>query len=181
VNTLANSTAREIVRKYVGSFLFHVFNWTFISFMQSILLFLLAAPVYTILLSTQFDPEVQTSDVAFAALNIGLVIWEVFADQQQWSKLIPPLRQQMSDCRILTVSLQISRMQRRNIKRRPRFHPDIHSRNSTVASSPRVSGDIADTPTLRLSRASGSSSISGAATPQSRYTTGPLSAPHSWS
>jgi steroid 5-alpha reductase family enzyme len=77
---------RAIVRGYVPSFVFHVFNWTFISFMQSILLFLLAAPVYPILLSTQFDPEVQTSDIAFAALNIGLVIWEIFADQQQWGK-----------------------------------------------------------------------------------------------
>ena len=80
---------RTIVRKYVGSFLFHIFNFTFISFMQSILLFLLAAPVYPILLSTQFDPEVQVSDVAFVALDIGLVIWEIFADQQQWSKRQP--------------------------------------------------------------------------------------------
>jgi steroid 5-alpha reductase family enzyme len=54
--------------------------------MQSILLFLLAAPVYPIMLSTQFDPEVQLSDLAFVALDIGLVIWEIFADQQQWSK-----------------------------------------------------------------------------------------------
>ncbi|KAB5570221.1 hypothetical protein GE09DRAFT_699951 [Coniochaeta sp. 2T2.1] len=75
----------EILRKYVGSFLFHIFNFTFISFMQSILLFLLAAPVYPILLSIQFDPEVQVSDIAFVALDIGLVIWEIFADQQQWN------------------------------------------------------------------------------------------------
>lgn len=75
-----------IIRKYVGSFLFHVFNWTFISFIQSILLFLLAAPVYPILLSTQFEPEIQGSDLAFVALDVGLVIFEVFADQQQWGK-----------------------------------------------------------------------------------------------
>lgn len=54
--------------------------------MQSILLFLLAAPVYPILLSTQFDPEIQGSDLVFVALDVGLVIFEVFADQQQWSK-----------------------------------------------------------------------------------------------
>jgi len=54
--------------------------------MQSILLFLLAAPVYPILLSTQFDPEIQSSDIAFVTLDIALVVWEIFADQQQWSK-----------------------------------------------------------------------------------------------
>jgi len=54
--------------------------------MQSILLFLLAAPVYPVLLSTQFDPEIQGSDLVFLALNIGLVVFEVFADQQQWSE-----------------------------------------------------------------------------------------------
>lgn len=64
--------------------LFHIFNWTFISWMQSILLFLLAAPVYPIMLSTQFDSELQSSDIAFVAIQIGLIVVEIFADQQQW-------------------------------------------------------------------------------------------------
>jgi steroid 5-alpha reductase family enzyme len=48
----------------------------------------LAAPVYPIMLSTQFDADVQYSDVAFVAIEIGLILVEVFADQQQWSKLL---------------------------------------------------------------------------------------------
>ncbi|RKU40293.1 hypothetical protein DL546_001804 [Coniochaeta pulveracea] len=74
----------KIVRDRVGPTLFHIFNWTFISFIQSILLFLLAAPVYPIMLSTQFDAEIQYSDVAFVAIELGLILVEVFADQQQW-------------------------------------------------------------------------------------------------
>jgi steroid 5-alpha reductase family enzyme len=77
---------RPIVRKRVGPVLFHIFNWTFISFIQSILLFLLAAPIYPIMLSTQFDPEIQWSDVAYVATEVGLIVVEIFADQQQWGK-----------------------------------------------------------------------------------------------
>jgi steroid 5-alpha reductase family enzyme len=55
-------------------------------------LFLLAAPVYPIMLSTQFDPDVQYSDVAFVAIELGLILVEVFADQQQWGKLLFQLK-----------------------------------------------------------------------------------------
>lgn len=38
------------------------------------------------MLSTQFDAEIQYSDVAFVAIELGLILVEVFADQQQWRK-----------------------------------------------------------------------------------------------
>lgn len=54
--------------------------------MQSIILYLLAAPVYPILLSAQFRPEVGASDLIFLAWQLGLVVFEWFSDQQQWGK-----------------------------------------------------------------------------------------------
>lgn len=65
-------------------FAFHLFNWTFISFIQSILLFALAAPVYTLLLSTQFEPNLTSGDFAYVSVELGLILIEWFADQQQW-------------------------------------------------------------------------------------------------
>ncbi|KAK4217970.1 hypothetical protein QBC37DRAFT_413654 [Rhypophila decipiens] len=74
----------EIIRQYVPKFVFHVFNWTFISFIQSVLLYALAVPVYTLLLSTQFEPNLTSADFAYLAVELGLVLTEWFADQQQW-------------------------------------------------------------------------------------------------
>ena len=66
--------------------MFHVFNWTFISFIQSILLFMIAAPVYTILLASTIEPDVTSSDIAAVAIQLGLVLTEYIADEQQWGK-----------------------------------------------------------------------------------------------
>lgn len=77
---------REIVRRQTPAWAFHVLNWTFISFMQSILLFLLAAPAYVVLLTNQFEPEVQAADLGHLAVEIGLVVFEIFADEQQWGR-----------------------------------------------------------------------------------------------
>lgn len=55
--------------------------------MQSIILFLLAAPVYPILLTVQFRPDIGVSDVAFLAWELSLVTSEWFSDQQQWGKI----------------------------------------------------------------------------------------------
>ncbi|KAI1500687.1 hypothetical protein F5X99DRAFT_228570 [Biscogniauxia marginata] len=74
----------EIVRGRVPAVLFFVFNVTFISFIQSILLFLLAAPTYVILLASKFEPSITTADIAFTAIQLGLIISEWFSDQQQW-------------------------------------------------------------------------------------------------
>ncbi|KAL8303724.1 hypothetical protein RB597_004869 [Gaeumannomyces tritici] len=75
---------RDIIRGNIPAWAFHVLNATFISFMQSILLFLIAAPVYPVLLAIQFEPGVSSADVAFVAMQLGLVLVEWFADQQQW-------------------------------------------------------------------------------------------------
>ncbi len=76
--------AREIVRQQVPKVVFHVFNWTFISFIQSILLFMISAPVYTILLASTIEPNVTSADLAYLAVELGLVVTEYIADEQQW-------------------------------------------------------------------------------------------------
>ncbi|KAK6841395.1 hypothetical protein PG987_002255 [Apiospora arundinis] len=74
----------EIIRKQVHPALFFIFNATFISFIQSILLFMLAAPTYTILLTTQHEPDLTTADLVFTGVQLLLVVSEWFSDQQQW-------------------------------------------------------------------------------------------------
>ena len=75
---------RSIIRNRIHPALFFGLNVTFISFIQSILLFLLAAPAYVILLTTQFEPELTTADIAYCAIELLLVLSEWFSDQQQW-------------------------------------------------------------------------------------------------
>ncbi|KAI8966353.1 DUF1295-domain-containing protein [Daldinia sp. FL1419] len=74
----------EIIRDKVHPALFFVFNITFISFVQSILLFFLAAPTYIVLLSSRFEPEATAVDVVFTMVQLGLILSEWFSDQQQW-------------------------------------------------------------------------------------------------
>jgi steroid 5-alpha reductase family enzyme len=83
---------REILQKYVPGFVWFIFNVTFISFIQSILLFLFASlPTYTILVSTQHEPNITTADIFYFLVEIALVFSEWISDGQQWSKLYPPL------------------------------------------------------------------------------------------
>lgn len=65
---------------------FKILNVTFIAFIQSVLLFSLAAPVYPILLSTQFQPTVGGVDFIFLAIELVFLNTEYFADEQQWRK-----------------------------------------------------------------------------------------------
>ncbi|KAL2022326.1 hypothetical protein VTK56DRAFT_5724 [Thermocarpiscus australiensis] len=74
-----------VIRQQVPKPLFHVFNWTFISFGQSILLFLIAAPVYIILLASRIEPAVTSADIAYLATEFGFLLIESVADQQQWA------------------------------------------------------------------------------------------------
>jgi hypothetical protein len=161
----------------VPKLVFHIFNWTFISFIQSILLFLLATPVYPILLSTQFDPEIQASDIGFAALEIGLVVFEIFADQQQWSKTRLELNPSYETD---VYTLQTTRTQRKNIRRQPKSRMATSRQTLTGDSSRQACGGSADTLTLPPSRVSGCSSINGAAMPPSRCTIGPQWPHCSW-
>lgn len=85
---LTKNDTREIVQSYIPVWAFKILNLTFISFMQSVILYLLAAPAYPILLSTQFRSEVDTSDLAFVSFQLALITTEWFADQQQWGESI---------------------------------------------------------------------------------------------
>lgn len=75
-----------MVRNNVPGWAFFILNVTFIAFIQSVLLFSLATPVYPILLSTQFQPSVAWYDLIFVAVELGLLTTEYFADEQQWGK-----------------------------------------------------------------------------------------------
>lgn len=65
---------------------FFVLNVTFISFIQSVLLYLLAAPTYAIMLASQNEKDVSGADVVFTAIQLGLVLSEFISDGQQWGK-----------------------------------------------------------------------------------------------
>jgi steroid 5-alpha reductase family enzyme len=83
---------REVLKQYISPPLFFVFNVVFISLAQSILLFLITTPTYVMVLSARIGVEMNTGDLAFARVLMGLVLLEFFADQQQWSKQITPIK-----------------------------------------------------------------------------------------
>lgn len=89
---LSNTKPREIIRAKVPPALFFIFNVTFISFIQSILLFLLAAPTYIILLSSNFERDVTAADICFTVVQLSLISSEWFSDQQQWGTLFYQLQ-----------------------------------------------------------------------------------------
>lgn len=77
--------SRAILQKYVHPVIFSIFDLTFIAFIQNVLIFLFsAAPSYVILLTSRFDPDITTGDMAFFALEIALIISEFVSDGQQW-------------------------------------------------------------------------------------------------
>lgn len=47
---------------------------------------MLAAPTYTILLTTQHEPDLTTADKVFTGIQLLLVVSEWFSDQQQWGE-----------------------------------------------------------------------------------------------
>lgn len=77
---------RQIVKSYVPEFVWIIFNLTFISFIQSVLLFLFSCvPAYTILLTTQFEPHVTTADQFYFLIEVLLIVGEFVSDGQQQS------------------------------------------------------------------------------------------------
>lgn len=46
------------------------------------------APAYAILVSTQYESEITTADIAFFAIEVALVVSEFVSDGQQWGKYI---------------------------------------------------------------------------------------------
>jgi steroid 5-alpha reductase family enzyme len=77
-----------IVRSKVNNtFLFAIFNFTFIAAIQSLLLLLITAPTYAFVIAAynQGTEVFDLSDLAFSRFAIFLVVIEYFADQQQWN------------------------------------------------------------------------------------------------
>ena len=91
-----------IIKGKVPEFVFFLFNVTFISFIQSVLLFAFSCvPAYAILLSTRFEPNVKSADLAYFAVLVTLVLSEWISDGQQWSRNFST-----SVCKHLLTSLQ---------------------------------------------------------------------------
>ena len=77
---------REILREHIPPAAFFVFNVLFISIAQSLLLFFITTPTYVLVLAARFGAQMDSADLVFSRLLMGLVLLEFFADQQQWSK-----------------------------------------------------------------------------------------------
>ncbi|APA10546.1 hypothetical protein sscle_06g053160 [Sclerotinia sclerotiorum 1980 UF-70] len=75
----------EVLRNNIPPPLFFVFNVTFISLAQSILLFLVATPSYVMLLAARHGAQWTTADLIFSRGLVTLVVLEYFADGQQWN------------------------------------------------------------------------------------------------
>ncbi|CAA9958865.1 DUF1295-domain-containing protein [Pyrenophora teres f. teres] len=75
-----------IVKDYIGGPAMFVFNVTFISLYQSVLLWLITAPTYVLLLASRISGNDVTSyDTLFGRGMLVLVVLEFFADQAQWN------------------------------------------------------------------------------------------------
>lgn len=84
---------RGILQSYVNSFVWTIFNITFISFIQSALLFSFSCvPAYAILLSTKFEEDVTTADLSYFAIEVALIASEWLSDGQMWSMIKAPSR-----------------------------------------------------------------------------------------
>ncbi|KAJ5266705.1 hypothetical protein N7478_009513 [Penicillium angulare] len=78
----------KIVRSKVNNtFLFTIFDFTFIACIQSLILLLLAAPSYVFVIAANSQgPEVfELTDLAFSRAAFFFIIIEFFADQQQYN------------------------------------------------------------------------------------------------
>ncbi|KAG6148324.1 hypothetical protein E4U24_005777 [Claviceps purpurea] len=74
----------EIVKSKIPGIIFFFFNVTFISTIQSVLLFAISGvPAYTILLASRFEPEPRLADYVYLAVQLGLVLSEWVSDGQQ--------------------------------------------------------------------------------------------------
>lgn len=75
---------RPIVRRYLPTIVQIVFNLVFVSFIQSILLYALTVPIYSMLLTSKFEDKAMSGDIFFYVLELLLIFTEGIADQQQW-------------------------------------------------------------------------------------------------
>ncbi|KAJ5132302.1 Protein of unknown function DUF1295 [Penicillium atrosanguineum] len=78
----------EIVRARVNNtFVFTIFNFSFIAVAQSLLLLLITVPTYVfVIIAQNKGPEnFGLADLAFSRVALFFIIIEFFADQQQWN------------------------------------------------------------------------------------------------
>ena len=76
-----------IVQKYVGDFLFHIFNATFIGPYQCVLLYSVTTPAYIMLLLAKHgDGGLLGTDYLLAGIMVFFILMSFIADQQQYSK-----------------------------------------------------------------------------------------------
>lgn len=79
-----------IIKDYIGPTVMFLFNISFISVIQSVLLCAITTPTYILLLTSQLpfthnQSSVDIGDIAFTTLIISLIIITATADQQQWN------------------------------------------------------------------------------------------------
>ncbi|KAH6897253.1 hypothetical protein B0T10DRAFT_506833 [Thelonectria olida] len=73
-----------IVKDHIPDIAFFILNVTFISFIQSVLLFAISGvPAYAILLSNQFEKDITAADVSYLIIQLALVLSEFVSDGQQ--------------------------------------------------------------------------------------------------
>lgn len=82
--TIGLISCRDVLKEKIHPALFFVFNVAFISLAQSVLLFMVSTPTYVMLLTSRLTEKMETPDIIFARVLMGLVVVEFFADQQQW-------------------------------------------------------------------------------------------------
>ncbi|KAK5122298.1 hypothetical protein LTR85_004209 [Meristemomyces frigidus] len=75
----------QIIKKCIGQVGLSVLNVVFIASVQSILLFAVTSPTYILLLTSRLAPTMSILDTLFARALMALVIFEWFADGQQWT------------------------------------------------------------------------------------------------
>jgi steroid 5-alpha reductase family enzyme len=98
--------------------LFFLLNVTFISFLQNVLLFLITTPAYVMLLVSRINETMALADIMFARVLMVLILLEYFADQQQWGEYMMIVLKTPVH---LTFLYQISKTQRKPIRRVPKF------------------------------------------------------------
>ncbi|KAK4541436.1 hypothetical protein LTR36_008037 [Oleoguttula mirabilis] len=75
----------QIIKKYIGQAGLSVLNVVFIASVQSILLFAVTSPTYILLLTSRLHSPMSLPDTLFARTLMALVLFEWFADGQQWA------------------------------------------------------------------------------------------------
>ncbi|KAI9835360.1 MAG: hypothetical protein M1837_003800 [Sclerophora amabilis] len=76
----------ELLRQKIHPILFFILNVVFISLIQSVLLFSITLPTYILLLTARITGDQSTTaDLVFSRALVCLVLFEWFADQQQWA------------------------------------------------------------------------------------------------